>query len=172
MSTDPSGEAPAVLELITARALWLVRQDAASLAISAATRALTDGLDSEPLRELAGMPRVINTFELGELIEASLDSLGVPASGMTEDDALVLGANHYARQVIGGRLAIREFTAWAHSVIGHDGPMLAQELVELDDLYDGFDGGWGEEPNSTETLERFLDASSDVVRKWIRSRKA
>lgn len=172
MSIELSGGAAAALELITARALWLIKQDAAPAASSAATRALVEGLDSEPLRELAGMPTDMNAFELGALIDASLVSLGVPASGMTEDDALVLGAHYYARQVIDGRLPIREFTAWAHSVIGHGGPSLAQDIVELDDLYDAFDGGWGEKPNPTQTLERFLDASSGAVQKWVQSRSA
>ncbi|MFJ3957144.1 hypothetical protein [Arthrobacter sp. NPDC090010] len=168
MSGEPSGAAAAVLELITARALWLIRQDAAPLAIAAAARALAAGLDGEALRELAGVPRTIGTFELGDLIEASLTSLGVPASLMTEEDSLVLGANHYARQVIGGRLATREFTAWAHSVIGHGGPEIAQEIVELDDHLDGLEVGWGESPDPLHVIEGFLDVSNSVVQKWLR----
>ena len=34
------------------------------------------------------------------------------------------------------RLAPRELTAWAHSVIGHDGLEAAERFVELDDAYD------------------------------------
>lgn len=171
MSIQPTGEAAsAAAELITARALWVIRQDAAPTAISAATRALVEGSDSEPLRELAGTPIDINAFELGELIDASLDSLGLPTSEMAKDDALVITARYFAQQVIDGRLPVREFTAWAHSVIGHAGPSLAQDIVILDDLYDGFEGGWGEEPDPMQTLERFLDASRGSVQKWAQSR--
>lgn len=173
MSIQSSGAAAsAVLGLIAARALWLIRQDAAPIAISAATQALVEGSDSEPLRELAGTPIDINAFELGALIDASLNSLGLPTSEMTKDDALVITARYFAEQVIHGELPIREFTAWAHSVIGHEGPSLAQDIVTLDDLYDGFEGGWGEEPDAVLTLERFLDASDGVAQKWAQSRRA
>jgi hypothetical protein len=165
---EPSNGPVMVLELVTARALWLIKHDAASAATSAAARALLEGHDSEPLRELAGAPIDTNVFELGELIDASLVSLGVSTSGMTEDDALVLVAHSYAQQVIDGRIQIRDFTAWAHSVIGHDGPSLARDVVELDDVYDAFDGGMGEEPDPTETLEQFLDASHAAVQKWTK----
>jgi hypothetical protein len=171
MSIQPSGEtASAALELIAARALWLTRQDAAPTAISAATRALVEGSDSEPLRELAGTPVDVNAFELGALIDASLNSLGLPTSEMTKDDARVITARYFAQQVIHGELAIRDFTAWAHSVIGHQGPSLAQDIVTLNDLYDGFEGGWGKEPDPLLTLEQFLDASHGAVQKWAQSR--
>lgn len=171
VSIQPTGEAAsAATELITARALWVIRQDAAPAAISAATRALVEGSDSESLRELAAAPIDINAFELGELIDASLDSLGLPTSVMTKDDALVITARYFAQQVIDGRLPVREFTAWAHSVIGHEGPSLAQDIVILDDLYDGFEGSWGDEPDPMQTLERFLDASRGSVQKWAQAR--
>ncbi|WP_247041363.1 hypothetical protein [Arthrobacter rhizosphaerae] len=172
MRIQQSGGGAAGVELITAHALWLIRHDAAATAISAATDALVEGNDSEALRELAGMPTDANAFELGALIDESLNSLDLPTSGMTEDDALVIATRHFAQQVIAGLLPIREFTAWAHSVVGHTGPSLAQEIVELDDLYDAFEGGWGEEPDATQTLERFLEASLPAVQKWAQFRTA
>jgi hypothetical protein len=172
MSNASTGGNGAAVDLITAHALWLIRNnaDAAPAAISAATRALVEGYDSEPLRELAGAPTDMNAFELGALIEASLNSLGLPSSGMTRDDALVIAARYFTQKVIDGTLPVRGFTAWAHSVIGHAGPSLAQDIVELDDLYDGFDGGWGQEPDLAQTLERFIDASHDAGQKWAQSR--
>ncbi|MBT2586471.1 hypothetical protein [Arthrobacter sp. ISL-95] len=160
------GATPAALDLIAARALWLSRQNAAPTAISAATQALVEGIDTEPIRELAGSPVNANVFELGALIDASLKSLDLPTSEMTKDDALLISARYFAQQVIHGELPIREFTAWAHSVIGHEGPSLMQDIVMLDDLYDGFEGGWGTEPDFMLTLEQFLEAAHDAGQQW------
>lgn len=41
-----------------------------------------------------------------------------------------------ARRVLAGRLTEREFVAWAHCHVGHDGPDELQDLVEMDDEYD------------------------------------
>lgn len=170
MSSKPSEEpTAAVVDLVTARALWLLNQDAADTAISAATRALVEGKDTESLRHLAGAPTDVNVFELGAMIDASLVSLGLPLPALTREEALTAVARHFAKEVLGRRLAIRVFTDWAHAVIGHDGPSLTQDLVILDDLYDGFEGGWGEEPNPLPTLKRFLDESQNLDRKWTQS---
>ena len=45
-------------------------------------------------------------------------------------------------------------------------PAWAEELVELDDRYDGFEGGWGDEPDWAQTLEHFLLASIPTRAKW------
>ncbi len=95
-------------------------------------------------------------FELGALIDTALSSAGVDVDDMTEDDALQISARHYVKCVIEGQMPVREFTAWAHSRLGHEGPAWAQELVELDDEFDALDGGWGREPNWEQILERFL----------------
>ncbi|MDQ0734788.1 hypothetical protein [Arthrobacter agilis] len=162
--------AAGLIDLVTARALWVTRQEAARTAISAATRSLTEGKDTEPLRELAGASLDMNVHELGALIDASLVSLGSPLAALTREEALTVVARHFAKEVVQGRFPIREFADWAHSAIGHDGPPLTQDLVMLDDLYDGFEGGWGEEPNALPTLERFLDESQDLDQKWTRPR--
>jgi hypothetical protein len=41
-----------------------------------------------------------------------------------------------ARRVLAGQLTEREFVAWAHCHVGHDGPDELQNLVEMDDEYD------------------------------------
>ncbi|MBT2497644.1 hypothetical protein J7E25_00875 [Agromyces sp. ISL-38] len=159
-------ESDGVLGLLVARALWMVQGDAAPTAIDAATRALVQGVDSSPLRELAGAATDMNVFELGALIDAALSSAGIDVSEMTEDQALQLSARHYVRCVLRGQMSARECAGWAHSRIGHEGPDWAQELVELDDDYDSFSGGWGHEPDWAQTLERFLIASEGVADRW------
>jgi hypothetical protein len=170
MSSKSRGESASVLvELITARALWIIQQEAARTAISAATRALVEGKDTEPLCELAGASLDVNVHELGALIDASLVSLGLPVPALTHDEALTVAARHFVREAVQGRLPIRDLADWAHSAIGHDASPLTEDLVRLDDLYSGFDDGWGEKPNPLPILERFLDKSQDLDRKWTRS---
>ncbi|MES2093779.1 MAG: hypothetical protein V4531_08205 [Actinomycetota bacterium] len=158
-------ESDGIRDLLVARALWIVRSDAAPTAIDAATLALVEGIDSEPLRELAGAAADTNIFELGALIEAALNSAGIDVSRLTEDDALWLVARHCSECVLRGELQAREFSGWAHSRIGHEGPSWAQEIVDLDDRYDDFEGGWGDEPDWIQTLERFLVASRPIIEK-------
>jgi hypothetical protein len=157
-----------MMDLVVARALWIVHSDAAPAAIEAATRALMEGVDSEPLRELAGESLDINVFELGALIESALNDAGVDTSGMTEGDAMRLVARHYAEQVIRDHMQAREFAGWAHSRIGHEGPAWAQDLVELDDVFDAFDGGGGAVPDWRKVLDRFLVESRPASQKWER----
>lgn len=101
--------------------------------------------------------------------DASLVSLGLPLPALAHDEALTIAASHFVREAVQGRLSIRDLADWAHSAIGHNKSPLTEDLVRLDDLYDGFDDGWGEEPNPLPVLERFLDESQDLDRKWIRS---
>jgi hypothetical protein len=155
-----------VRALLLARALWILRNDAAPTAIDGATRALVEGWDSAPLRELAGAAPDINVFELGDLLGAALGAAGIDVQKLTDDDALHLVARQYAESVLRGDMRAREFAGWAHTSIGHEGPAWAQDLVELDDQYDGFEGGWGEEPDWAQTLNRYLIVSQLFMDKW------
>ncbi|MFF2271598.1 hypothetical protein ACFVTX_04975 [Agromyces sp. NPDC058136] len=156
MTVCPEAQPKGIQGLVTARALWAVRASAAQQAIDAATLALTEGVDSDPLRELAGANKDMNVFELGGLIDSALSTAGVNVGDMTEDDALMISARHYANCVLQGQMSVRELAAWAHSRLGHEGPEWAQELVELDDAFDALDGGWGREPDWEQILGRFL----------------
>lgn len=168
VSLEPTS---AIFELLAARALWLMREDAAPLAISGATNALVEGHDSETLRELAGASVKINVFHLGTLIEGALGELGLATANITKDDAQLLAAHYYAHRVIEGTLQIRELAAWAHTLIRHEGHPLAQDLVELDDAYDADEWGWSEGPEPIRALVDFLDASTDEVRKLFETAK-
>lgn|GEM_PF-6593274 len=141
----------AAIDLISARALWVIRQDAATAAFSAATEALVEGHDGQGLRELAGASPQINVFELRVLIDDALNELGLAAVEMTGDEAKLIAAHFYARRAIEGNLRIRELTSWAHRVVGHEGHPIAQKLVDLDDAYDD---GWGEEPDAMQVISR------------------
>ncbi|MGO4144566.1 hypothetical protein AB4Y77_05725 [Paenarthrobacter sp. YAF11_1] len=157
----------ATLALIAARASWIIRQDATAAAISAATNALVEGHDGQALRELAGASLHINVFELGVLIDDALKELDVATGDMTKDDAQLVAAYHYASRAIKGILPLRDLASWAHRVVGHEGHLIAQELVDLDDAYDAYDG-WGGEPDAMQVVIRFMDAAEPEIQKWMR----
>ncbi|MFJ6454944.1 hypothetical protein [Paenarthrobacter sp. NPDC091669] len=157
----------ATLALIAARASWLIGQNAAAAAISAATDALVDGHDGRALRELAGVSAHINVFQLGVLIDDALKELGVATGDMTKDHAQLVAAYYYASQAIEGTMPVRELASWAHRVVGHEGHPIAQELVELDDAYDAYDG-WGGEPDARQVVMSFMDAAGPEIQKWMR----
>ena len=156
-------------ELLTARALWILKQDAATPAISAATNALVEGYDSESLRELAGASPDINVFQLGTLIVDALSSLGMAAGTMTREDAQLAATHYYASQVLAGNLRIRELTRWVHRTIGHEGHPMVQDLVVLDDSFDAFDDGWGAEPDGMRVLTGFFDTLGPENQKWMKT---
>ena len=135
-------------DLHVARALWFLREHPARLAIDAATRALVEGHDGQPLRQLAGERPDVNPFELGSLIDHALASVGATLAELTRDTALHICAVHYAKRVLEGTLTVRELTSWAHREIGHEGPAWGAELVELDDEFDDYTLGgiWAREP--------------------------
>ncbi|MCP2050027.1 UNVERIFIED_ORG: hypothetical protein J3D58_004099 [Paenarthrobacter nicotinovorans] len=156
-------------ELLTARALWILKQNAATPAISAATNALVEGYDSESLRELAGASPDINVFQLGTLIVDALSSLGMAAGTMTREDAQLAATHYYASQVLAGNLRIRELTRWVHRTIGHEGHPMVQDLVVLDDSFDAFDDGWGAEPDGMSVLTGFFDTLGPENQKWMKT---
>lgn len=41
-----------------------------------------------------------------------------------------------AQRLLAGQLTEREFVAWVHCHVGHDGPDELQDIVEMDDEYD------------------------------------
>ncbi|MGF6832847.1 hypothetical protein QF015_001012 [Paenarthrobacter sp. TE4293] len=158
----------ATVALIAAQALWSIRQDAAAAAIAAATDALVEGLDGPALRELAGAWPNINVFELGVLMDDALKELGVATGDMTKDDAQLVAAYHYASQTTDGTLPLRELASWAHRVVGHEGHPIAQELVELDDAYDAYDGWGGKPDDAMQVVTNFMDAAGPEIQKWMR----
>ncbi|WP_435233155.1 hypothetical protein [Micromonospora aurantiaca (nom. illeg.)] len=124
-----------------ATALWSIRQGTAAEVIEAACDCLVAGVDSPSLRILAGVSPSADSQELIQWLEPTLDELGLtyfPEGGQEGEDAAV---RVMATRLLAGALSPRELARWAHSVIGHDGAPLAEELVLLDDDYDTLEYG-------------------------------
>ncbi|RNI03695.1 hypothetical protein EEZ25_09730 [Micromonospora aurantiaca] len=124
-----------------ATALWSIRQCTAAEVIEAACDCLVAGVDSPSLRILAGVSPAAGSQELIQWLEPTLDEVGLtylPQCSQVGEDAAV---RVMASRLLAGALTPRELARWAHSVIGHDGTPLAEELVLLDDDYDTLEFG-------------------------------
>jgi hypothetical protein len=123
--------------LYDAVALWESRSTfGVDEVISAATDALVAGLDSPSLRELAGASAKADYWTLRPLVEATLDELEISYPGPSNDEVQIAAARVMSKRLLAGSLTARDFAAWAHSTIGHEGPSRLQPIVELDDAYD------------------------------------
>ena len=123
--------------LYDAVALWEVRSTfGADEVISAAVDALVAGVDSPSLRELAGLSAQDSYWTLRPLVEGTLEELNISYPGPSSDDVQIAAARVMCKRLLGGGLTARDFAAWAHTTIGHEGAARLQPLVELDDAYD------------------------------------
>ncbi|GGO10902.1 hypothetical protein [Micromonospora parathelypteridis] len=126
----------ALARLQDATTLWSIRHGTAAEVIEAVCDCLVAGVDSPSLRILAGVSPSASSHELLQWLEPTLDELGLtffPEGSQEGKDAAV---RIMATKLLAGTLSPRELARWAHSVIGHDGTPLAEELVMLDDIYD------------------------------------
>lgn len=118
-------------------ALWSHVPGRTVAAVRAAAEAVSNGADSPSLRELAGLSeRYADTSEVRDLLAAALDELHVVAVTPESDEGQLLALRFYCLEWRAGRLGDEQLAAWAHRAIGHDGPLIAQELVELEDLFE------------------------------------
>jgi hypothetical protein len=119
-----------------AAALWSVGQVTAAELVDAACELLVAGFDGLNLAMLAGVHVRRADEEAPELLEASLEDVGLhyyPRGSQAGQEAAV---RVLASRVVAGTLPPMDLAAWAHATIGHDRLPLAEYLVELDDVYD------------------------------------
>lgn len=129
---------PLKVALRDAAILWLVGSVRHEAVVRAACDVLAAGLDGDHLSMVAGTSTAaqVSVWEFGDLVRRAVEDTGgelpEPESTMLEEAAL--GA--MARRVVAGAVTPREFSSWAHRVIGHEGASGAQSIVELDDALD------------------------------------
>jgi hypothetical protein len=112
--------------------------------------ALVAGLDTPGLRDLAGRVSGENWFEMRDLIEKTFSELGTPLPQIDTDPSILLALQFMCQQFANGQVSARELAKWAHAHVGHEGPALAQDLVELDDAFDEIPYIVGDEAEWTE----------------------
>jgi hypothetical protein len=131
----------AIDELYVQAVLWLVDERGLEPVVRAACDALVAGLDGAELQSLAALSVHSSSYdsEVDQTVRAALAEQGRPLPPRGSDEATEAAVRAMAREALRGRWIPRELAAWAHRVIGHSGPALAQPLVNLDDCYDALD---------------------------------
>ena len=138
------GAAGAVERLVDAARLWAVKPGGdTEPVIRAACDALVVGLDGPNLVSLASTSFGPIDWDFQDVLKGALAELGQPFDEPGSAGAQVAAVGALARRVLRGELTPREFASWAHRNIGHQGAPELQALVDLDDLYDGVEDGWG-----------------------------
>ncbi len=144
--------AVAVERLVDAARLWAVQPGGdTGPVIRAAAEALAVGVEGPDLLALASKSEGPTDWDFQDVLRGTLAELGQPFNEPGSDSAQVAAAGALARQVLRGELTPREFASWAHWLIGHQGASELQSLVNIEDVYDGVDEGWG--TGSTEDLD-------------------
>jgi hypothetical protein len=115
--------------------LWLVGESNADELSRAAANVLAAGRDTPALRDVAGLYPTSTWWDVRPALERTWEQLGRPLPS-NDDHLIVLALRAQCRRFITRQLTAGELTRWAHAVAGHDGPDLAQPLVDLDDDLD------------------------------------
>jgi hypothetical protein len=136
MSQDNDDARSSLRRLARSAVEWgHIRVDAQNL-IGAAVDALTAGLDSEGLRELAGMSPRDDIDEVSDVLLRALEQLSVPLPASWTDLAVRLAFGYRCEDFLAGRTNARALTSWAHSNFDHGQNEPSDPLVDLDDGFD------------------------------------
>lgn len=131
-------QADAVQRFVHTAALWNVDSTSTESLIRAACDVLVADADGPAMRMLAAVPMspMVSVWEVADLVDAALAELGKALPPRETEGAAEAAVRSMAARAVHGEIQPRELVAWAHRVIGHQGPAVAQTLVELDDAYD------------------------------------
>ena len=134
-------------DVATEMALWSVGESTTAKLVLVACDALVGGLDSQPLRELAGASGTSSNYDIEDILERLAHEHDVPFYRRHSSAGRKAAARVLAAQCVAGDLPPRELARWMHTRIkhGHDDP-LVEALVSLDDQYDVCDYS-GESPD-------------------------
>lgn len=127
-----------------AGALWLSGHGRQRAFVEAACDLLYEGHDGDGIARLAGHPfdDEADTHTVEEDLRAALRDLRTGLPGRETEELLLLSLKAMCRRHLRGEVNERELASWAHRVVGHTGPGIAQPLVEADDAYDLIEDGF------------------------------
>lgn len=126
----------ATAELREVTAALLLGLCSSSDVIALAADLLADGHDSQSLLALASLYANASSADVVELSATVFSEAGDPPLDRDGAEVPLLALRVACRRFLGGELGLRAFSSWAHNNIGHDGPEVAQPLVEVDDVLD------------------------------------
>lgn len=118
--------------------LWLIGQGRFADVVGTACDLLVAGYEGDALVELASEPRrePVYPADMDDALRAALAEQGKPLPARESAELQVRAVVAMARRTLAGTFAPRQLAAWTHQVVGHQGVLMAQPLVDLDDRYD------------------------------------
>lgn len=120
-------------------ALWRRAQVGASDVVDAAVQALLEGVESTSFILIASLSRAEAEIELGDLLPAALDELGVDCLSHDDPNNDILVAAALSRSFLSGYLEAQQLTQAIHEMFGHMCHPLIEKLSSLDDSFDTVD---------------------------------
>jgi ribonuclease D len=99
----------------------------------AGTQALVEGKDSPSLRQLAGSTST-NAFELEELLQRSLEELGLPPA--TKQEALRAMARYRAEQIVRGEIEPARGAGLIWRLFTPEYPEDVTQFLQLEEMHD------------------------------------
>lgn len=117
-------------------ALWGVGAATPEAVIRAACDALAAGLDSQALRELAGLSISSSTYEVEDALPKALEDIAIPFNPPRTAGAQVAAARVLASRLLASQVDSRELVAWMHRTFRHGENDAIEPFLQLDDEYD------------------------------------
>jgi hypothetical protein len=108
-----------------------------------AANLLAAGSDGESLVALASLYSSATSADIFDLSSAALIEAGAQPLDRDGEEIPLLALRAACRRFLSGDWELRAFSSWVHYRIGHDGPVAAQPLVEVDDELDARSIGAG-----------------------------
>lgn len=139
-----SSTRPAASSLRDAGALWLSGYGRQRPLVEMACELLSQGQDGDGIARLAGHPfdDEPDTHAVEEDLRAALRDLQSELPQRETDELMLAALRAMCRRHLRGELSERDLAEWAHRVLGHGGPGIAQPLVDADDQYDLIEDGF------------------------------
>ena len=125
--------------------------------VATAVERVAAGFPGERLLALASLYSDASVWEVLDALRAALAEAGAPPLVEGSDETAILALRSACRRLLAGGIAARSLSSWAHAAVGHNGPLVAEPLVLLDDDLDLWDVQ-GVEPDATALLDAHLRA--------------
>ena len=129
-------EEEALQEMREAVAYWSVGERSNQDVIETACEALVAGLDTQGLRELAGVFHADADWQVRLLLPVALDELGLQFFDQGSLDGQVAALRVMASYCVAGTMAPRALAAWAHHWFRHGENPKIERFLAFDDEYD------------------------------------
>lgn len=126
----------ALQEMQEAAAYWSVGERSNQDVVDTACEALVAGLDTQGLRELAGVFHADADWQVRLLLPVALEELGLEFFERGSHEGQVAALRVMARYCVAGTMVPRALAAWAHHWFRHGENPQIERFLGFDDEYE------------------------------------